>query len=187
MLTPATVALACKNALGVANATPPPSLGPTPPSTVELQQIMHIIELSLTSTISPDHESSATMPTATATQPLQVLAQRISQHETELAQLRKEYETRQKQLTALARRKEQLQEQLEQVEAEIANVDHASAASTPSAKPKPMSVSTPRAKPATGAHASNGASPTTDKAVSERISLPKLLINLVQRASKPVS
>src|ERR1019366_8382673 len=110
-----------------------------------------------------------------ATLPLQDLAHRIDQHEKELAQLRKEYEARQTQLTALARRKEQLEKQLKQVETEIANVDLATVASL--ASPKSTSVSTPRAKPATGSNVSNP-SKATEKSASERISLPKLLINL---------
>src|ERR1022692_4030585 len=70
----------------------------------------------------PEQESSATMPTATATFPLHEIAQRIDQHEKELADLRKEYESRQRQLTALAGRKEELEEQLKRVDAQIANV-----------------------------------------------------------------
>src|ERR1022692_2235164 len=73
----------------------------------------------------PEQESSATMPTATATFPLHEIAQRINHHERELADLRKEYELRQTQLTSLTRRKEDLQTELDQVEAEIANIDQA--------------------------------------------------------------
>jgi uncharacterized protein involved in exopolysaccharide biosynthesis len=64
------------------------------------------------------------MPTETATLPLQDLAQRINQ---ELAVLRKEYEACQTQLTALARRKEELEAQLKQVEADMVNVNPAPA------------------------------------------------------------
>jgi hypothetical protein len=127
----------------------------------------------------PNKEFTA-MPSATATLPLQDLAQRIRHQEMELARLHDELEARKTQLTTLARRKEQLQAQLNQVEAEIASVDQAAlpmASSTSS--PKSTSLSTPRA--------SHGDGKTSGKATSERISLPKLLISLVQRAKKPVS
>ena len=142
----------------------------------------------------PEQESSATMPTATATFPLHEIAQRINHHERELADLRKEYELRQTQLTSLTRRKEDLQTELDQVEAEIANIDQATvtkASSTPS--PKSTSISTPTSKsatpkkPAAGAATSNGAAKANGKVSGERVSLPKLLVNIVAQAKKPVS
>ena len=128
------------------------------------------------------------MPSATAPLPLQDLAQRIKQQEIELTRLHDELDARKAQLTTLAHRKEKLQAQLNQVEAEIASFDQATlpkASSTSS--PKSTSLSTPRAKPVSGAGASHGDGKTSGKATSERISLPKLLISLVQRAKKPVS
>jgi hypothetical protein len=121
------------------------------------------------------------MSTATATLPLHDLAARINQHETELAQLRQEYQARQTQLTALARRKEELQAQLDQVEAEIAKVDRATTAGSPSSKSRPGSP--PGAKPAAGSTTGGGAA----KDAREQISLPQLLICLVRHANKPMS
>ena len=134
------------------------------------------------------------MPSATARFPLHEIAQRINHHERELADLRKEYEARQTQLTALARRKEELEAQLQQLDAEIVSIDQATvtkASSTPS--PKSTSVSTPTSKsatpkkPASGAGTSNGAAKANGKVSGERVSLPKLLVNIVAQAKKPVS
>ena len=125
------------------------------------------------------------MLTATATLPLHDLAARINQHETELAQLRQEYQARQTQLTALARRKDELQTQLDQVEAEIAKVDRAATAASPS--PKSTPVSTPAAKSAAGSVTGGSAAKIKGTDASAPISLPQLLVSLVQHANKPMS
>ena len=129
------------------------------------------------------------MPTATATLPLQSLADRISQREKELAILREELAAHEMQFTALAQRKEELLAQLKQVEEEMANVERTATAAaappmsnpTPSASPKSTSTSTQRAAVAVSGGGAKSVTP------SERISLPKLLVSLVQRANKPVS
>jgi len=135
------------------------------------------------------------MPSATARFPLHEIAQRINHHERELADLRKEYEARQTQLTALARRKEELEAQLKQIDAEISNVDQATTVASSTSKststpsPKSTSTSPPPFKSAAPKKRATGASPNNGdaKASGERISLPKLLVRLVQRAKKPVS
>ena len=51
----------------------------------------------------------------TSTVPLQDLAQRITQQETQLRSLRREYQTRKEQLATLMRRKQQLEAQRQRV------------------------------------------------------------------------
>jgi DNA repair exonuclease SbcCD ATPase subunit len=71
--------------------------------------------------------------------PLQELAQRIDQHETELAKLRKEYAFRRTQLAQLMQRKKELQAQIQKIDIEIQAVAPAPAAakSAKAAAPKP--------------------------------------------------
>ncbi len=63
--------------------------------------------------------------------PLDDLARRIAQQQAELEALRSEYQTRQAQLADLATRKQQLEDQLRQVEAEIRAISQGAAPTTP--------------------------------------------------------
>src|ERR1017187_10715394 len=117
----------CQNLLGLTNALTRHFVRSKPVPPLNCEQIAYNVYQSLMDQqpFRPEQESSATMPTATATFPLHEIAQRINHHERELADLRKEYELRQTQLTALARRKEELQAQLQQIDAEIVSIDQA--------------------------------------------------------------
>jgi TolA-binding protein len=78
------------------------------------------------------------------------LTQQIAQHESDLNRLRQEFEVRQTRLTDLARQREELQDQLRQIEADIQAVTKGQIprpAATPVAKP--TTVTSSDAKPAT--------------------------------------
>jgi hypothetical protein len=77
--------------------------------------------------------------------PLEDLAQQITQHETQLTTLRREYEVRQTLLAELARRKDELQGQLRQLDAEIKAVSRGSVVQKPARQPEP--AATPPAAP----------------------------------------
>jgi hypothetical protein len=106
------------------------------------------------------------MPTSAAT--LQDLAQRISKHEAQLAKLRQTFEARQAHLADLTRRKEELQAQLQKVEAEIRSVGQTDGTVAAPARP-----SSAQAKPATK-HTGG-------------VSLPQLLFELVKQANRPLT
>ncbi len=109
------------------------------------------------------------MPTATAV-PLESLAQRIARQQSELETLRQEYDIRQARLTELKRRKEDLEGQLRQLDAEILTVDQGKT-------PPPHSASAKvQATPAAGA--ARSPHPNT---------LPALLVQLVGRAKGPIT
>jgi len=76
--------------------------------------------------------------------PLDNLAQRIAQQQSELDTLRQEYDRRQARLTELNRRKKDLQAELQQIQGEIQAVDRGQTPSAPSSKaaPRPASVAT---------------------------------------------
>lgn len=105
--------------------------------------------------------------------PLQDLEKRISQHQGELEKLRREYEARQTHLRDLTQRKEKLQTQLQQVEAEIRGVGQGSTPA-PSAAKTPIKVT----KPAAAGSVKN---PTGT------VSLPKLLLRIVAKAAGPIT
>ena len=115
-------------------------------------------------------ERTFTMPTDVLS--FQGLSQRIQHQEAELAKLRGEFETRKKQLADLARRKEELQAQLHEVESEIQAV-HVST-QTPKAALPP---STPK-KPA-------AAKPAAKK--RKGVSLAQFLTDCVREARKPIT
>jgi hypothetical protein len=79
------------------------------------------------------------MPSPTV--PLESLAQRIAQHEAELNALRRQYEARQGSLADLTRRKQELQTQLQQVNAEIESVERGT--TIPLTKTAPDKPATP--------------------------------------------
>jgi hypothetical protein len=96
----------------------------------------------------------------TAIVPLADLAQRIAQQEAELTRLRQEYEARQAQLTDLTRRKKDLQAQLQQVEAEIQGF---------------------------GPTTSRGPATPSAPCPAEGVSLPRLLVSILEKASSPLT
>jgi hypothetical protein len=75
--------------------------------------------------------------------PLTDLVQQINRHETELASLRQEYESRQARLADLTRRKDELQDQLRQLEGEIEAVSRGGGAEKGTASPEPAAPATP--------------------------------------------
>jgi hypothetical protein len=77
--------------------------------------------------------------------PLTDLALQISQHESELNTLRQEYEARQAQLADLARRKDELQGQLRQLDAEIKAISQGSVVQQPEPAAMPPATPTPPA------------------------------------------
>jgi septal ring factor EnvC (AmiA/AmiB activator) len=95
--------------------------------------------------------------------PLDDLARRIDQQQAELEALRSEYEARQAQLTDLATRKQQLEDQLRQVEAEIRAVSQGAVPNKPQA-PKAKEAQAPNRSP-----------------------LPELILEVVRGASGPVT
>lgn len=110
--------------------------------------------------------------------PLHDLAQRINQHEAELETLRREYQV---QLQKLTLRKEELQNQLQQIEVEIRGIDQKvlpQASKSHNAKPAPK----PAAKPAPK---STAPKPATKAAGG--LSLSQLLIQLVKKAGRPMT
>ena len=117
-------------------------------------------------------EWTAPMPTATAV-PLESLAQRIARHQAELEALRRQYEARQTHLADLKRRKEELEAQLHQLDAEIQAVNQGK---TPPPQPDPTKESP--AKAPTAAPPTNTPRPNT---------LPALLVHLVGRAKGPIT
>jgi hypothetical protein len=112
------------------------------------------------------------MPTATSV-PLESLGQRIARQQSELETLRQEYDLRQARLTELKRRKEELEGQLRQLDAEIQTVDQGKTPPPHSASPK-----VPPAKPRAAAEEARSPRPNT---------LPALLVHLVGRAKGPIT
>ena len=105
--------------------------------------------------------------------PLVEFARRIAQQQAELEALRQEYQARQAQVTDLNRRKQELQEQLSQVENEIRMVTLGKIPRPPSAAP-----AVPKArKPVRGSQIK----PTPTG------SLPQVLKNLVREAKQPMT
>src|SRR5580704_15954174 len=104
---------------------------------------------------------------------LQDLAQRISQHQGELEKLRREYEARQTHLRDLTSRKEKLQAQLQQVEAEIRGVGQGSAPPSPVAKTPTKAAKSAPAAPV--------------KKPTGTVSLPQLLLRIVAKAGAPIT
>lgn len=99
--------------------------------------------------------------------PLQDLSRQINQHETQLERLRREYQSRQAKLTDLTRRKEALQGQLQEVEAEIESVSKGKA----TAKAAPAAPAAPASSPKAGS----------------RPKLSAYLVKLVRAAGHPVT
>ena len=98
--------------------------------------------------------------TATTAAPLDNLAQQIARQQAELEALRREYETRQARLTDLARRKEELTVQLQEVEADIQ---------------------------ATTQGGESRAAPTRAPQATSAQSLPALLAEIVRQAPGPMT
>jgi len=121
------------------------------------------------------------------TTPLTDLARRITNQEAELQKLRSEFEERQRKLASLTKRKEALQTQLRQIEAE--------SAALVTGVPKKSKISRPtRAKASKGQPARNvkgrsvkptapARSPTTEAGLT----LPNLIVRIVQEARGALS
>jgi hypothetical protein len=111
--------------------------------------------------------------------PLQTLAQRINKQQAELEQLRQEYEARQADLRRYSLRKQELQTELAQVEAEIRGLSQGAkppagiAPSAGKAAPKPPVAKTSSPKPAAGA--------------AQPLTLPGLLLQIVREAKGPMT
>ena len=126
----------------------------------------------------------------TPSSPFKTLSQRISQQQAELEKLRREYAARQDRLDKLARRKKQLQDQLKQVEAEIAGFGPAKPPT-----PKPTAAVPAPAKPTPVAPKPVAPTPAAPKPVAakgaaapaEKVSLPKLLVQIVSEAKRPIT
>jgi hypothetical protein len=110
------------------------------------------------------------MPTTAV--PLQDLGRRIAQQEAELDKLRREYQARQEHVAALRRRKQELQAQLKEIDAEIRAAGLGQTPPTPS--PAPTNRATPAASPP-------GAPP------AGRVSLPQVLVGIVREAGGPIT
>ena len=109
---------------------------------------------------------------STLSVPLQDLADRIQQQETELAKLRQELESRRSQLSELTRRKEELQAELAKVEKDIEAVGQAGIL-----EPKASGARTP---------VITGSSKVTAQPIGE-VSLPTYLVQLVRQANGPIT
>src|SRR5689334_17858323 len=84
----------------------------------------------------------------TTTVPLESLAQRIARHQAELEGLRREYETRQSHLANLKLRKQELQDQLRQLDKEIQAVNQGKKLALPgSSKRLPTTAAPAPARP----------------------------------------
>jgi len=100
--------------------------------------------------------------------PFPDLAERIQQHEAELAKLRQALEARQTHLSDLTRRKEELQSELQKIDQEIEAVGQNGTASSPATPLKPV------------LHKTSG------KRV-KGVSLSSYLVSLVKKAKGPIS
>jgi len=137
-----------------------------------------------------------------ATMPLDSLAQHISRQETQLKALRRELETRQRQLADLTQRKEQLLTQLRLIDAQITA---AATGKQPSATRVPRSVLTkPSRAGVIAGQAGNGAATegTSGKAIANgttlpakgtptagagQPSLPSLILTMIREARQPLT
>jgi hypothetical protein len=104
--------------------------------------------------------------------PLESLAQRIARQQSELETLQRQYQARQARLGDLKRRKEELEGQLRELDAEIEAVNQGK--TPPQAGPTKASP----AKAPTAAPPANGPRPNT---------LPALLVQLVRKAKGPLT
>jgi hypothetical protein len=121
------------------------------------------------------------------TTPLNDLAHRISNQEAELQKLRREFEERQRKLASLTKRKEALQAQLRQIEAE--------SAALVTGVPKKSKVSRPtRAKASKRQPARNvkgrsvkPTAPARSSTTEAGLTLPNLIVRIVQEARGALS
>lgn len=119
--------------------------------------------------------------------PLDDLARRITSQQAELQKLRREFEERQRKLASLTKRKEALQAQLRQIEAESATL----------VTGVPRKTTVPRLKPTKstkGQPASNGRNsltkppaPSRNSTTETGLTLPHLIMRIVQEAHGPLS
>jgi hypothetical protein len=119
--------------------------------------------------------------------PLDDLGRRITNQEAELQKLRREFEERQRKLASLTQRKEALQAQLRQIEAESAALVTGVPRKTTVPRPKPT-------KAAKGQPARNGKSsltkppaPSRNSTTNVGLTLPHLIVRIVQEAHGALS
>src|SRR5713226_6252092 len=116
------------------------------------------------------------------TTPLNDLAHRISNQEAELQKLRREFEERQGKLASLTQRKEALQAQLRQIEAESA------ALVTGVPKKSTVGRRTPvkaiKSRPTRSAKSSSAKSPVSSRSSIGKtgLTLPHLIVRIIQEA-----
>ena len=114
--------------------------------------------------------------------PLQQLEQRISQHQAELEALRQEYEARQADLRRFTLRKEELQDELFRVDAEIQALGQGASPTAAAAPTPPKNGQASAKRPVAKASAGQSAS-----APPQPLTLPKLLLKIVSEATVPMT
>jgi len=117
------------------------------------------------------------------TTPLNDLARRITNQEAELQRLRREFEERQRKLVSLTQRKEALQAQLRQIEAESAALVTGVPRMTSSQRPKPTKAT--KSQSTRNAKTSSAKSPASSRSSTGKtgLTLPDLIVRIIQEAS----
>jgi hypothetical protein len=114
--------------------------------------------------------------------PLNDLAHRISNQEAELQKLRREFEDRQRKLASLTQRKEALQAQLRQIEAESAALVTGVPRKSTVGRPTPAKAT--KSQPTRKAKSSSAKSSASSRSSKGKIglTLPNLIVKIVQEA-----
>jgi hypothetical protein len=119
--------------------------------------------------------------------PLNDLARRITSREAELQKLRREFEERQRKLASLTKRKETLQAQLRQIEAESAALVTGVPKKSKDSRPTPAKAS--KGQPARNVRG-RSVKPTAaarSSTTEAGLTLPNLIVRIVQEAPGPLS
>jgi hypothetical protein len=121
------------------------------------------------------------------TTPLNDLARRISNQEVELQKLRREFHERQRKLASLTKRKEALQAQLRQIDAETAALVSGAQRKTTVSRPKPTKAA--KAQPARVAKSSLPKHPASSRNSTGKtgLTLADLIVRIVQEARGALS
>src|SRR5713101_6936757 len=116
------------------------------------------------------------------TTPLNDLARRITDQEAELQKLRRQFEERQRKLASLTQRKEALQAQLRQIEAESAALVTGVHRKTTVPRPKPTEAA--KGQPARNAKSisAKASAPSRNSTGKTGLTLPHLIVRIVQEA-----
>ncbi len=116
------------------------------------------------------------------TTPLNDLARRITDQEAELQKLRRQFEERQRKLASLTQRKEALQAQLRQIEAESAALVTGVHRKTTVPRPKPTEAA--KGQPARNAKSisAKASAPSRNSTGKTGLTLPNLIVKIVQEA-----